>query len=108
MCAHIFASNSILYGDRQLYVLSLPSFSWFQVHISDSPRVGHTCVTTATNQMIIIGGTNDHLEDATPDPWDQGIGVFDLTTMQFNDAYYSDAAPYAPSYDILKHINNVR
>ncbi|MCJ1349086.1 hypothetical protein MMC31_007322 [Peltigera leucophlebia] len=91
----------------QVYILSIPAFRWFQaVYPPAFSRATHTCHTTNTNQMIVIGGV-DHTNDtiflgsadlgAEPrDPWAQGIGVFDMTTLKFKDSYESKAKPYEP------------
>ncbi|MCJ1344868.1 hypothetical protein MMC31_003073 [Peltigera leucophlebia] len=56
--------------------------------------------------MIIIGGvdpTNDtdwtgFADSGTEprDPWAEGIGIFDMTTLKFKDTYESKAKPYEP------------
>lgn len=56
--------------------------------------------------MIIIGGvdpTNDtgwigaaDGGDEPRDPWAQGIGIFDMTSLKFKDSYESKAKPYEP------------
>lgn len=43
--------------------------------------------------MIIIGGTN-HFMSHDRDPWPQGIGVFDMTALNFKDSYQANAGPY--------------
>lgn len=91
----------------QVYILSIPAFQWFQaVYPPAFSRAIHTCHTTNTNQMIIIGGvdpTNDTFEvgdadcgDEPMDPWAEGIGIFDMTTLKFKDSYESKAKPYEP------------
>lgn len=89
----------------QVYILSIPAFQWFQaVYPPAFSRASHTCHATKTNQMMIIGGvdpTNDTrwvgfvdngLEPR--DPWAEGIGIFDMTTLTFKDSYDSKAKPY--------------
>lgn len=93
--------NTVLNG--AVWVLSLPSFNW---HMQDTtPDLGrwvHTCEAVG-RQMISIGGAvvySDTSSDAflvtggVPDPWDQGLGVFDMTTMQWTDGYDAHAKPY--------------
>ena len=97
--------NSV--NSDQVYILSIPAFRWFQaVYPPAFSRAAHTCHTTNTNQMIIIGGvdpTNDTLwvgyaddGDEPRDPWAEGIGIFDMTTLKFKDSYESKAKPYEP------------
>lgn len=99
----------------QVYVLSLPAFRWFQAnYTSHSPRIAHTCHVTKTRQMIMIGGTNpfttkDYVAntDVGPqDPWTQGIAVFDMTALQFNDSYQPGADPYEPPEAIQQYYNS--
>lgn len=33
-------------------------------------------------------------DQSLPDPWQQGLGIFDLTAMEWKEEYDSDAAPY--------------
>lgn len=51
--------------------------------------------------MVSIGGqvANESaweaaLPDSLPDPWQQGLGLFDLTAMEWKARYDADAAPY--------------
>lgn len=91
----------------EIRILTLPAFRWFRA--SDSvlpPRVRHQCLTTGTNQMISIGGSdpsqeiylssNDSSNNFTADPWTQGIGVFNMTSLQWKDSYQAKADRYHP------------
>ena len=79
-----------------VYVLSLPAFNWQQT--TYTPQVGrfdHTC-NIKDRQMIVVGGYVNTLADynanigktyvGSVDPWSQGIGVFDLSEMQWKDS----------------------
>lgn len=102
----------------EVYVLSLPAFRWFQAnYTSRFPRWGHTCHATSSRQMIMIGGTNplyssffdsngDLNGGEPPDPWDQGIAVFDMTALKFKDSYQSVADPYEQPYAIQQYYNS--
>lgn len=102
----------------QVYILSIPAFQWFQAAYPPAfSRAKHTCHTTNTNQMIIIGGvdpTNDTIwvayadnGDEPRDPWAEGIGIFDMTTLKFKDSYESKAKPYEPP-EIIKSFYSVK
>lgn len=92
----------------QVYILSIPAFQWFQaVYPPAFSRALHTCHTTNNNQMIVIGGVDPTNDDTTwvgsadngaepRDPWAEGIGIFDMTTLKFKDSYESKAKPYEP------------
>jgi hypothetical protein len=52
--------------------------------------------------MVVVGGVSvrtDALDDFTalggsPDPWEQGLGIFDLTQLAWKSSYDANAAPY--------------
>jgi hypothetical protein len=80
-----------LLGD--FYVLSLPGFVWFKAnHTSAVPRAWTRCVALGDSQMIVVGGYTD----PSPDPWSQGLGVFDLSSMSPRTSYDPKAGPYDP------------
>lgn len=94
--------TTLAYDD--VYVLSLPSFSWYKADYT--PGVGrtlHTCNVNNRN-MIVIGGTsNDDSwvtgNDVTGtqsyrDPWPWGLGVFDMTKMQWASEFNPGLGPY--------------
>jgi hypothetical protein len=94
--------TTLAYDD--VYVLSLPSFSWYKADYT--PGIGrtlHTCEVTNGN-MIVIGGTsNDDSwitgNDVTgtqsyKDPWPWGLGVFDMSKMQWASEFNPNLGPY--------------
>ena len=94
----------------QVYILSLPSFRWFKADCpSLHPRARHTCVVGGGNQMIAVGGLNpsearNTLHEAfngSSDPWQQAIGVFDMTLLQWKNKYEAKTSSYDSS-DIIK------
>lgn len=97
-------TKSPIKGPDALYILSIPSFQWFQTEYQPTiPRELHTCHTTNTNQLIIIGsedpgtpGTNQSNRTGVGDPWAQGIGIFDMTNLKDKDSYEAKAKPYEP------------
>ena len=85
----------------QVYVLSLPSFRWFRANYTAAhSRGGHTC-HIKNSQMIMIGGQDptscvNWLGDVDgqqlpAEPWLQGIGVFDMNALRFQDSYQAKA-----------------
>ena len=95
------ASNT---GADEIYILSLPSFHWFQVsYPSLDPRAAHACVI-AGSQMILIGGLNPTESECcltggfqgSADPWIQGIGIFDLTSLLWKSSYSAVSTYYNP------------
>lgn len=81
----------------EVYVLSLPAFAWFKAdYPAQHPRIRHTCHSFG-RQMLSIGGqdpTNEYNDTFTPDPFSQGLGIFDLTNLRWSDRYNADAEPY--------------
>ncbi|MCJ1268773.1 hypothetical protein MMC22_008661 [Lobaria immixta] len=89
----------------QVYILSLPSFRWFRANYTSAhSRGGHTC-HIKNSQMIMIGGQDpthsvnwlgdaDGPKDLFADPWLQGIGVFDMKALRFQDSYQAKARAY--------------
>ncbi|KAK7518779.1 hypothetical protein IWZ03DRAFT_413746 [Phyllosticta citriasiana] len=90
-------SLGLAYDD--IYILSLPGFRWFKISSSTTgtPRSFHTCNRVAS-QMVVVGGVDYSLgvpEDwQDPDPWDNGLGVFDLNNLVWQSSYNASAAAY--------------
>ena len=88
-----------------VWVLSLPAFHWTkQLDPLGFGRFRHSCQVAGNRQMISIGGqivTKDvdtiDWFDCAVDPWEQGIGVFDLTDLKWKSSYDADAESYVTS-----------
>ncbi|KAK3313218.1 hypothetical protein B0H66DRAFT_569792 [Apodospora peruviana] len=82
----------------EVYVLSLPGFVFFQGPGSNARRSGLSCALVGRRQMLSVGGCDGYLPypDSLldPDPWKNGLGVFDLSDMAWRDRYDADAAAY--------------
>ncbi|KAH7061333.1 hypothetical protein B0J12DRAFT_290870 [Macrophomina phaseolina] len=80
------------------YILSLPAFHWFKGPTDTSPRVGLSCHPVGSGrQVLVIGGqdnNNNTYRWENPDPWTQGLGIFDMTAMEWSDGYDADAGVY--------------
>ena len=97
-----------------MYILSLPSFRWFQANYTPTfPRALHRCEATNSNQMILIGGLDPTYsvrilgDSPQKDPWPQGIGVFDMTALEFKTSYQANAGPYKTP-DVIRKFYNTR
>ncbi|KAL6721484.1 hypothetical protein ACLMJK_000588 [Lecanora helva] len=91
-----------------VYVLSLPAFHWEKQNVaSQLGRYQHTCNVIGRRQMVVVGGRITNGTELTPitltslngfpslpDPWEQGLGIFDLSSMEWREGYDADAAPY--------------
>ncbi|KAN0084658.1 hypothetical protein V8E54_001125 [Elaphomyces granulatus] len=71
-----------------VYVLSIPSFTWVKVYAGTSThgRNGHKCLKVHLDQMFVLGGLHDReyigvcLEGGI-------VQVFNLNTLKFQDSY---------------------
>ncbi|MCJ1385324.1 hypothetical protein MMC17_008446 [Xylographa soralifera] len=87
----------------QVYILSLPAFHWFQANYTPMySRAGHTCHQTGSSQMVVIGGLDPtettvdlwNAFNGSADPWTNGLGVFDITSLQWKNSFSSQENPY--------------
>lgn len=87
-------------------ILTLPAFHWTSVFYRPrSPRYGHSCNQVSGSQILSVGGLDatDTTSPANvsgfnlPDPFLQGLAIFDLTTLQFASQYTANAPPYQQS-----------
>ncbi|KAF6829477.1 kelch repeat protein [Colletotrichum plurivorum] len=83
-------------GDRfdDVAILSLPGFVWKNVNMPATEGIARTfmsCVRAGKRQMIVVGGIT---RDKTEDAFSQGLGVFDMTELQWKDSYDATAAEY--------------
>ncbi|KAK4221148.1 kelch repeat-containing protein [Podospora fimiseda] len=96
-------------ASEDVYVLSLPGFVFFKASLpsgTSTPRLDHACGLAGKRQMLSIGGTdasNPGMPNRLfePDPWKNGLGIFDLTKMRWTDKYDADAEEYE-SPDVVK------
>jgi hypothetical protein len=87
-----------------VYVLSLPAFNWQKASYTPrQSRAWHTCNLIGNRQMVVVGGKEPFLTHPSQitDIWTQGIGIFDLTAMEWKDQYDAGAAPYVTP-DVVK------
>ncbi|KAI1770838.1 hypothetical protein F4818DRAFT_223084 [Hypoxylon cercidicola] len=89
-----------------VYVLSLPGFVFFRANSAGTPRADHACVVVGKGkrQMLSYGGVDGgsglRSSTTTPDPWRQGLGIFDMTEMRWTDSYDPNAINYEPPADV--------
>ncbi|KAJ9611459.1 hypothetical protein H2200_004643 [Cladophialophora chaetospira] len=81
---------------RDVYILSLPAFQWFRAHRPDTTRrTGHRCQLIGNRSMLVIGGGLFANSDLTKvDPHPNGLGIFDLSTLQWTTTYNATAPAY--------------
>jgi hypothetical protein len=102
-----------MYDD--VYVLSLPSFTWTKVYSGHSPRFGHTCHRAGQRQMMAVGGSLDAsmyavetsgiIPELSGIKCDrrEGVALFDLSTLKWGSSF----DPHAPDYQIPKKVIDV-
>lgn len=74
------------------------------------PRHGLTCESVGGGQILTIGGLDSDSTEPesdvyltvfdSPDPFTQGLNVFDLGTLWWADQYTASPAPYTPALAI--------
>lgn len=82
-----------------VYVLSLPSFTWTKVSSTGAAsRTGHTCHVVGNRQMLSIGGLDPskaiNLSRNSLDPWQHGLGIFDMVDLKWKENYDVNAPAY--------------
>ncbi|KAF7166483.1 hypothetical protein CNMCM6106_002294 [Aspergillus hiratsukae] len=93
--------NIYMYGGKganelydEVYVLSIPSFTWTKIFEGKSPRYGHTCHLVANRQMLTVGGALS--DDLTACDWEyKGVGIYDMSMLTWGSVYDAFAADYA-------------
>lgn len=82
----------------EVFVLSLPGFVLFKAPGRSTKRSEHSCVVVGKRQLLSVGGSDGSLgfpgSLLDPDPWKQGLGVFDMMRMAWSDGYRADAEAY--------------
>ncbi|KAG8532308.1 uncharacterized protein KY384_003949 [Bacidia gigantensis] len=103
----------------EIFILTLPAFHWLQVPYQPShPRAGHSCNAVAGSQILVLGGRDPNIVDhgngtqfildlmTRPDNFKQGLGIFDLNTLQWNDHYAANSSPYRQSQAVKDFYDN--
>ena len=98
-----------MYGGRdgrqnfdEIWVLSLPSFTWTLVFSGQSPGFSHTCQLVGTRKMLTVGGLasvkqEQGLEDGNIGSCDweiKSVGVFDISRLTWGSVYNATSPPY--------------
>ncbi|KAK8908496.1 hypothetical protein QC760_002871 [Botrytis cinerea] len=85
--------GSVSYDD--VFVLSLPSFTWIQVYesVPGSPRFGHTCHLVGNRQMLTVGGAQKKYSSYCD--WESsGVAIYDMYALSWKSTFYHDANKY--------------
>jgi hypothetical protein len=88
-----------MYDD--MYILSLPSFTWVKMYSGESPRYGHTCHLVANRQLLTVGGALD-LNFTKGCDWEtKSVGIMDLSTKTWGSVFNAHAQPYEVTQDLV-------
>ena len=96
-------SNGTIFDD--IYVLSLPSFTWVKVFTGQDARWSVTCHFMKPRQMITVGGGGKSSNISSDCDWEQkSLAVLDLSTIGWGSVYDAAAAEYDVPDDVVKMI----
>ncbi|KUJ15865.1 uncharacterized protein LY89DRAFT_586981, partial [Mollisia scopiformis] len=85
----------------EIWVLSLPSFTWIAIYNGTSPRFGHTCHAVGNRQMITIGSV-DNVNAADYCDWEfKSVAIYDMTDGGGSrNGWGSVFSPYDAPYQV--------
>lgn len=97
-------------------ILSLPAFNWFSVAYNpQNPRSGHTCEAVGGSLIMVVGGIDSNptmtvgdfnavfkSSFTRPDPFAQGIAIFDLQALGFADQYTAEGGDVYDQNPVFK------
>lgn len=102
-------------GYLDVYILSLPAFVWFKAGaVTASRRANHFCQVIGHGQMLVIGGrdpshnstADESFWDNDADPWTHGLGIFDMSTLTWTNAYNASVTKYQPPATVTQYYAN--
>ena len=101
-------ANGTAFDD--VYVLSLPSFTWIKLYQGTEPRYGHTCHRRGRS-MISIGGTS--ATDPLKVPCDderRGVAVWDMSFSQWGTVFNANVQDedYKVPAVVAQHIGGTK
>ena len=83
-----------LYLD-DVWVLSIPSFTWTILYNGTAPRFGHTCHRVGERTMITVGGASNMNYTELPCDWEyKGVGVLDMSEVIWGSFFNASASDY--------------
>jgi hypothetical protein len=89
----------------KVYILTLPAFQWIEAPANGTTRCLHSCQIIGQRQMLSIAGTPPIQNFQFQDPWENGLGIFDMTELTWGFNYNASAAPYTPSLLVSEYYN---
>ncbi|KAL8675672.1 MAG: hypothetical protein Q9186_007682, partial [Xanthomendoza sp. 1 TL-2023] len=124
-----YSSRSKIFSEQEpqvpydeIYILTLPAFHWLKVNYPPQhPRHGHSCNAIGGSQIISVGGLDSNAKiytnasvqstilstfNSSIDPFAQGLGIFDMTTLKWADHFTANKSPYVQSDMVRSFYNN--
>ncbi|KIW44883.1 uncharacterized protein PV06_03321 [Exophiala oligosperma] len=96
-------SESTIFDD--IYVLSLPSFTWVKVFTGQDACWSVTCHFLARRQMITVGGGGKSSNISHDCNWEQkSLAVLDLSTISWGSVFDANAGQYDVPDDVVAAI----
>ncbi|KAJ9607384.1 hypothetical protein H2200_008457 [Cladophialophora chaetospira] len=96
-------SNGTIFDD--IYVLSLPSFTWVKVFTGQDARWSVTCHFVPPRQMITIGGGGKSSNISSDCDWEtKSLAVLDLSTIGWGSVFDATPPDYEVPDDVVKII----
>ncbi len=94
----------------EIFILSMPAFRWFRApYEARHSRHRHTCHVVGQRHLLSIGGLDathtkpvNGSEFESPDPFPQGLGLFDMTCLNWTMYYNVSAAAYEQSAPVAE------
>ena len=108
--------NLYMYGGRglngskpvfydEIWVLSLPSFTWIKIYSGTSPRYGHSCHRVGERTLITVGGAENTNYTNLPCDWEtRGVGVYDLSTLTWGSVFDPNKGNYTVPDSVVETI----
>ncbi len=100
--------------DGNVYVLSIPSFTWIRVTLDTDQRSGHNCHLMGNHHMLVVGGCLPTGPNGRPGgvegcdtgpKFSQGLGIFSLNSHTWTTDY--DPGAGANHYQVHASISKV-
>jgi hypothetical protein len=82
--SYMNAGRSPTEGYDDVWVLSLPQFTWTQIFTGVRPNYGGTCHHVGKKQMLILGGTEGRSINCDQTPY---VSLYDMTNLKWLRGY---------------------
>jgi len=103
--------NSAEDAHSDMWILSVPSFTWVRVNVDSPPRKSLGCTVVGHSYMVTYGGvpSGGTKEEGDDDPCDQenyGLRLFDMSKLAWTGRYGGPPAAGRNAYTVPKVVYN--